>query len=107
MQESSGSRARFAHRASMQHSPLIRMWARGWLVSALVWTMSSASMAQQRRPMELEDMFRVKRVSDPQVSPDGARVAYVVTEVLKDENRTNADIWVVPTDGSSAPKKLT
>ena len=65
-------------------------------------------MAQaQTRPMELEDMFRLKRVSDPQISPDGVRIAYVVIEVLKDENRTNADIWVVAADGSGEPKKLT
>lgn len=66
-----------------------------------------AGAQSARRAMELEDMFRLQRVSEPQVSPDGARVAYVVTEVLKDENRTNADLWLVPTDGSAAPKKLT
>mgnify|MGYP000122484884 CR=1 FL=1 len=41
------------------------------------------------------------------VSLDGTRVAYVVTEVLKDENRTNADIWIVNVDGSGEPRKLT
>ena len=68
----------------------------------------------QTRPMELEDMFRFKRVSDPQLSPDGTRVAYVVADVLKDENRTNADIWLVNSDPSTgsgqaaaAPRKLT
>ncbi len=57
--------------------------------------------------MELEDLFRLKRVSDPQVSPDGTRVAYVVTEVLKDENRANADIWMINADGSGESRKLT
>ena len=57
--------------------------------------------------MELEDLFRLKRVSDPQLSPDGTKVAYVVAEVLKDENRTNADIWLVNADGSGEPRKLT
>ncbi len=61
----------------------------------------------QPRPIELEDLFRLKRVSDPQISPDGTRVAYVVTDVLKDENRTNADIWVAMADGSGEPRKLT
>ncbi len=59
------------------------------------------------RPMELEDMFRLKRVDDPQVSPDGKRVVYVVTEVLKDENRTNADLWLINADGSGEPRQLT
>ena len=63
----------------------------------------------QTRPMELEDLFRLKRVADPQIAPDGRRIAYVVTEVLKDENRTNSDIWLTATDGAgqSAPRKLT
>jgi dipeptidyl aminopeptidase/acylaminoacyl peptidase len=51
------------------------------------------------RPIEVEDLFRLKRVSDPQLSPDGRTVAYVVTEVLKEENRTQSDVWVIPADG--------
>lgn len=57
------------------------------------------------RPIELEDLFRLKRVSDPQLSPDGATVAYVVTEVLKAENRTQSDIWLVPASGGE-PRRL-
>lgn len=57
--------------------------------------------------MELEDLFRLKRVSSPQISPDGKRVAYVVAEVSKDENRTNADLWLANADGSGEPRKLT
>jgi dipeptidyl aminopeptidase/acylaminoacyl peptidase len=59
------------------------------------------------RPMEIEDLFRLQRVSDPQLSPDGQRVAYVVTAPLKDENRTNSDIWLVNADGTGEPRKLT
>ena len=70
-----------------------------------------AAQTAAARPMELEDLFRLKRVSDPQVSPEGKRVAFVVTEVLKEENRTNSDIWVVNADGgapaASEPRKLT
>jgi Tol biopolymer transport system component len=65
---------------------------------------AAASLAA--RPMELEDMFRLHRVSDPQISPDGSLVAFVVTEPLKAENRTNSDIWLVSTIGGEA-RKLT
>ena len=58
------------------------------------------------RPMELEDMFRLKRVSEPQLSPDGQKVVYVVSEVLKEENRTQSDLWLVPSAGG-APQRLT
>jgi dipeptidyl aminopeptidase/acylaminoacyl peptidase len=58
------------------------------------------------RPLELEDMFRFHRVSDPQISPDGGAVVFTVTEPLKAENRTNSDIWIVSTASGEA-RKLT
>jgi dipeptidyl aminopeptidase/acylaminoacyl peptidase len=90
----------------MQKSPRSVSWVAALAVGVAAVFLPVGSRAQTR-PIELEDMFRLKRVSDPQVSPDGARVAYVVTEVLKEENRTNADIWVVNTDGTGEPRKLT
>jgi len=56
--------------------------------------------------MELEDLFRTKRVSDAQVSPDGRWVAYVVTVVDKAENSLNSDVWLVSPDGKG-PRQLT
>src|SRR5262245_42039466 len=59
------------------------------------------------RPLEIEDLFRTQRVSDPQVSPDGRTVAFVLSEVEKAENRLNSDIWLVDIDGNRPPRKLT
>ncbi len=59
------------------------------------------------RPLELEDLFKVKRVVDPQLAPDGQRVASVVTEVRKKENRTKADISVIAAEGSGGPRQPT
>jgi dipeptidyl aminopeptidase/acylaminoacyl peptidase len=64
-------------------------------------TLGAAAVATAR-PIEVEDLFRLKRVSDPQLSPDGSTVAYVVTEVLKDENRTQSDVWVIPAQGADS-----
>ena len=58
------------------------------------------------RPMAVADLLALRRVSDPQVSPDGRQIVYVVTEVLLEENRTQADLWLVPVDGG-APRQLT
>jgi len=62
--------------------------------------------AQTKRPLQLEDLFNMQRVSDPQLSPDGKTVAYVVGVVDKAANRTNTDIWLVPVAGGAA-KQLT
>ena len=88
----------------MQNIPWSRRLAVALLAGAACFLIPAAA---QTRPIELEDLFRLKRVGDPQISPDGKRVAYVVTEVLKEENRTNADLWVINADGSGEPRKLT
>ncbi len=65
-----------------------------------------AAEAAPRRALELADMFKFQRVSDPQVSPDGQHVVYTVAEVLKEENRTQSDLWLASTAGGE-PRRLT
>lgn len=60
---------------------------------------SSVMVAQPKRAMEIDDLFRIKRVTDPQISPDGKWIAFVITEVDKGANKTNSDIWLVPSSG--------
>ncbi|MEW6062516.1 MAG: S9 family peptidase, partial [Bacteroidota bacterium] len=57
---------------------------------------------QTKRPMQLDDLFTTQRVSDPQLSPDGKTIAYVVTVVDKAANKTNSDIWLIPVTGGTA-----
>jgi dipeptidyl aminopeptidase/acylaminoacyl peptidase len=63
--------------------------------------MSLAAYAQTKRPMTFDDLMAIKRVSDAQISPDGSRVAYTVTDVDKNLNRGKRSVWVVPTSGGS------
>ncbi len=60
-----------------------------------------------KRPMKIDDLFAFKRVSDPQISPDGKAVVYVVTEVDLPGNKTASSLWLAPSDGKSEPKRLT
>src|SRR5215471_11073026 len=50
--------------------------------------------AQQRR-MQLDDLGRLVRVSDPQISPDGKSIVIVVGRANYDENRYDADLVLV------------
>ena len=52
-----------------------------------------------RHPLKLDDLSRLREVRDPQVSPDGQWVAYVVSTVDVKEDKTNSHIWVVSFDG--------
>ncbi|RCK73640.1 MAG: Alanyl dipeptidyl peptidase [Ignavibacteriae bacterium] len=67
----------------------------------------SITSAQEKRAMEIEDMFRIKRVSDPQISPDGKWIAFVVTEVIKNENKMNSDIYLIPSCGGEVRRLTT
>jgi dipeptidyl aminopeptidase/acylaminoacyl peptidase len=57
--------------------------------------------------MRPEDVYELVNVSDPRISPDGKRVAYVVTRVDQDANDYRASIWVTPLDGSGEARKFT
>ncbi|MBN1223777.1 MAG: PD40 domain-containing protein [Candidatus Aminicenantes bacterium] len=39
----------------------------------------------QMKKMTLDDCFRVKEVSDVRISPEGKRIAFVMTEIVSDE----------------------
>lgn len=62
--------------------------------------------AHAGRPIEAEDLFRIAIVGDPQASPDGSMVAYVVTRLDKDADDYAAAIWVAPM-ADSEPRQLT
>jgi len=55
-----------------------------------------------RRPIEIDDLFRLKRVGDPRVSPDGARVAYAVTTTSLADEKCESGVWMVPFGGGPA-----
>jgi len=63
-------------------------------------------LVHAKRPMTPEDLYKIKRVSDPQISPDGKWIAYTVSVPNLKENNFNSDIWIIPITGGE-PKKLT
>ena len=73
------------------------------LLTAIVLALASPASA---KPLSLADLLGAVRVADPQVSPDGALVAFVRTTTDVATGKRNADIWVVPSDGSAPPRLL-
>jgi len=56
--------------------------------------------------MTINDLIGAVRVADPQLSPDGRLVAFIRTTTDVESGKRNADIWVVPSDGSAPPRRL-
>ncbi|HEU5229068.1 MAG TPA: S9 family peptidase [Ktedonobacteraceae bacterium] len=51
-------------------------------------------MSEEKRALTLEDFWRLKTVDDPQPSPDGTRVAYVVGSYDEAKNQAHSAIWL-------------
>ncbi len=69
-----------------------------WLAASPLWAAG--------RPMTVDDLLAVKGVSDPQLSPDGSLVVYVVSEIDRATDKTTTSLWLVPSRGGE-PKQLT
>ena len=56
--------------------------------------LAAAALAQPRR-IELDDLGRIVRLSDPQIAPDGKSIVMVMSRANYDENRYDADLLIV------------
>ena len=57
--------------------------------------------------MTSEDLYDFHFLADAQISPDGARVAYVVRTIDRDTNSYRSGIWLVSADGSAQGTRFT
>jgi dipeptidyl aminopeptidase/acylaminoacyl peptidase len=74
----------------------------------LIATAPALSAAEAgRHPITHEDVFLMKRVGSPAVSPDGVWAAFTVKEPAYDKDDDSSDIWLVPMDGSVPPRRIT
>jgi len=74
------------------------------LLSAIACTAAFA----QSTAFTPDDLVRLKRLSDPQVSPDGHYVAYVVAETDLEADKRRTDLWLIDlTAKDAAPRRLT
>jgi dipeptidyl aminopeptidase/acylaminoacyl peptidase len=67
---------------------------------------SSSVIAQSQRAMTIDDLIAAIRVTEPALSPDGSRVAYVRTTTDLQTGRRDGDVYIVAADGASPSKLL-
>ena len=75
-------------------------------VSLILLALASVAIAQENRRFTVEDNLKMRRVSDPRVSPDGRSVAFTIGDVNLDGNRVVNQIYVISMAGG-AVKQLT
>src|SRR5512143_54027 len=71
-------------------------------IAVAIALLGAVAGAQQpaKRALTVDDLFSVRNVRDPQRSPDGRWVAYVVSRAIKDTDKNDSDIWMASWDGS-------
>ena len=62
-----------------------------WLISVL--------LANEKRPVTINDIFTLKDITEAQLSPDGSSILYVVSVADFQESAYNTDIWKIPASG--------
>src|SRR5258707_8918232 len=71
------------------------------LFLAVLFLLSFTSPQAQKRAFTIEDLYRVKNISDLQVAPDGKTVIFVVTTSDLARAKRNSHIWAMDTDGKN------
>lgn len=70
----------------------------GRSIAVFIWALVCAAQTP-KRPIQFDDMIAMHRVSDPQISPDGRWIAYVVSTPDMQVNHSVSNIWLVPAAG--------
>jgi dipeptidyl aminopeptidase/acylaminoacyl peptidase len=73
----------------------------GRAIAALMLAVSlRAAVAVAQRPVDSDDLAKVRDVSDPQLSPDGAWIAYTVSVADTAKDHDDTDLWLASWDGA-------
>lgn len=60
-----------------------------------------------KRHVTIEDLFEIQLVADPNISPNGRQVAYVVTTVDREKNGYRSAIWMADLASNEPPYQFT
>jgi len=72
------------------------------LLALVILVITATLQLNAKHPIAFDDLVKMHRISDPQVSPDGRWVAYVQGDVDLEANKTIRHIWLVPTEGGES-----
>src|SRR6266853_3252171 len=99
-----------AARAAPRERPHMPPNIAPWLLVCTLTALGVAARAADggNAPFTVEDLVRLKRISDPQLSPDGRQVAFVQRETDLDANKGRTSLWLLDlTPGTASPRRLT
>ena len=76
-------------------------------LALLIASSLAAAPTPAPHPFALDDLASLKRVSDPEISPEGGWVAYTVRSVDVKEDKGDTDVWMTSWDGKDSVRLTT
>ncbi|HEY6970045.1 MAG TPA: S9 family peptidase [Candidatus Angelobacter sp.] len=81
---------------------------RSFRLAAVILCLGIAFLAfAQKRSITEKDLFQFNWIGDPQISPDGTRVAFVKVSVNDKKDGYDTSLWSVSIRGDEPPRRLT
>ncbi len=77
------------------------------LLATVCFVAATLAAVAQNRSITERDIFQFNWIGDPQISPDGTRVAFVKVSVSEKKDGYDTSIWSVATRGDEVPRRLT
>ncbi len=78
-----------------------------WILAGALAVPAQAPGTPETHLFTVDDLVAMDRVSDPQPSPDGRRIAFVASALDLEKNRRRTDLWLVSVDGGGLRRLTT
>ncbi len=75
---------------------------RNTFIYFLALTSFLAASQESKRPLTIDDLLSLKTVRNPKISPDGQWVAFTVSEIDMEKDKSETRIWMIPAKGGEA-----
>src|SRR5204862_8165978 len=92
---------------SRQHWPMMPSHLSRSILFALLSVVPIASQAADKRGITEKDLFDFVWIGDPQISPDGSSIAYVLVCVIGKELGYDTAVWTVLSAVKEPPHRFT
>ena len=74
-------------------------WSISLFLLLLICAGAPVDASAEKKPFDVHDLVSMQRISDPQPSPDGSRIAFTVTAMDLEANKGRRDLWLAAVDG--------
>src|SRR5882724_4494847 len=66
----------------------------------------SETSARIKRPITIKETLSTRKVNELQISPDGRKIVFIVTQAFLEQNEDRTALYLLDTNGEAGPLQL-